>query len=259
LTDNTLRYELKKRRRARYIHWVKAALCFFVALSVSYKAWEYVHDPDFAFGSIQIMGSRKLSCEDILKMSGCRRPINIFNLSTTRVENAIKHDVRFVRGVCRYKWPGVFYVEVSERSPAIFVEDNFGAYVKIDYEGVIMSISKGISDGSAPVLVNEILENVFEGDVVTSPVILQVLQFMNGISYEACQAIAELNIDKFRNLHVVLKNGLHVVIGALDEVKDRSKTFLTIFNEVREKNIDVEYIDMRFEKPFIRVRQKRGK
>lgn len=253
--DNTFRGEFYKRKRRRRLRMLRNLFILVLVVGSLYEAWSYVHDPDFAFGSIQVSGTRKLSNDDILQMSGERRPINIVNLNSTRVENAISHDVRFVSAKCRYEWPAVFHVSVVERSPAIYVSDNYGSYVKVDYEGIIMSITKGVPDSSAPVLLKESLENSFVGDKVNNQRILSVLKFMNGLSFEACSDLAEISIDEYDNLQMVLKTGVKLVVGSLPEAYSKASTYMTIYNEIKGKVLDVEFVDMRYDKPYIRLRQ----
>lgn len=255
MSNLSIRNAVKQKRRQRLWRRLRTFLILFLIVGTMYEMWEYIHNPSFAFGSIKVNGTRKLSTDDVLDMSGQTRPVNIFNLDTSKVEEALLHDARFVRGECHYQWPGVFQVTVIERSPAIYVGDNYGSYIKIDYEGVIMSITKGIPDGSAPLLINETLENSFVGDVVNNPRILPVLKFMNGLSFEACQDFSELSIDEYNNLQVILKNGLKVVVGLLSDVPEKAPTFMIIYNEVRKENMDVEFVDMRFNKPYVRLRQ----
>lgn len=253
--EQSFRNELRKRRKNRRWRKIRNMFIFFLIAGATWQTWSYVHDPDFAFGSIQVSGTRKLSNDEILQMSGCRRPINIINLSTSKIEKAIRNDVRFISGKCRYEWPGVFHITVIERSPAIYVSDNYGSYIKIDYEGVIMSVTKGVPDGTAPILVGEYLENVFVGDITNNPRILAVLKFMNGLTFDACHQFSEAKIDEHNNLHITLKTGLHIVVGILSDAADKASTFMTIFNELGNKSLDVEFIDMRFSKPYIRLRQ----
>lgn len=258
MAGHVLQQELKRRRKRRRWRQFRNLLILILIVGALWQGWNIIHDPNITFGSIQVSGTRKLSNDEILQMAGCRRPINIINLSTSKVERAIKNDVRFVSGKCKYEWSGgpVFHVTVIERSPAIFVSDNYGSYIKIDYEGIIMSVTKGVPDSSAPILLNEYLENVYVGDKVNSPRILAILNFMNGLSFEACHKFSEIKVDEHNNLHVMLKTGMHVVVGILSDVKDKASTFMTIVNELKDNALDVEFIDMRFTKPYIRLREK---
>lgn len=255
MLNQTIRSELKKRRKHRRWRRLRNFFIFSLIAGTMWQAWNHVHDPNFAFGSIQVSGTRKLSNDEILQMSNCSRPINIINLSTSKIEKAIKNDVRFISGKCRYEWPGVLHVTVIERSPALYVSDNYGSYVKVDYEGIIMSVTKGVPDSYAPVLVNEYLENVFIGDKVNSPRILAILKFMNGLTFDACHQFSEIRVDEHNNLHVMLKTGMHIVVGILADASDRAPTFMSVLKELGENALDAEFIDMRFTKPYIRLRQ----
>lgn len=78
---------------------------------------------------------------------------------------------------------------------------------------------------------------------------------MNGLSFEACQDFSELSIDEYNNLQVVLKTGLKIVVGLLSDAPEKASTFMMIYNKVRGESVDVEFVDMRFNKPYVRLRQ----
>lgn len=257
--DESIRRQLKRRKKARRWRYLRNVFIIILFVGSFFELWRYLHSPNFAFGSIVITGTRKLEQNDVLKMSEQGLPVNIFNINTSKIEYALNHDARFVEGKCRYKWPGVLEVNVVERAPAVYVKDNYGSYAKIDYEGIVMGVTKGIPDYSAPVLINETVENIFVGDTVKNPRVVATLKFLKKITYEACQDIGEIKIDEYNNLQVVLRNGVRFVIGILDETESRGKVFQDIYEEIKKESLDVEYIDLRFNKPYLRMRKGRNR
>jgi len=257
--DESIRRQLRKRKKARRWRYLRNVFIVVLFAGSFFELWRYVHDPNFAFGSITITGTRKLDQNEVLKMSEQGLPVNIFNINTSKIEYALNHDARFVEGKCRYKWPGVLEVNVVERAPAVYVKDSYGSYAKIDYDGIVMGVTKGIPDYSAPVLVGEVVENVFVGDIIRNPRVVATLKFLNKITYEACKDIGEIKIDEYNNLQVVMKNGVRFVIGILDEIESKGKAFQSIYEEIKKTSLDVEYIDLRFNKPYLRMRKGENK
>jgi len=192
-------------------------------------------------------------------MSDQGLPVNIFNLDSSKIEDALNRDARFIDGKCRLRWPGVLEVSVIERAPAIFVKDSRGSYVKIDYDGIVMSVTRGIPDFSAPVLVSEMMENVCVGDVIKNTRILAVLKFLGVVTYDACQDFSEMQFDEYNNLHVMLKNGTKFVVNIFEDVEGKGRDFRSIYEEIKNRAVDVEYVDLRFNKPYLRMRADRTK
>lgn len=250
-----IKQELNARRRAR--RWRQLRNLFIAGMIVwtGWETWNYVHSPNLEFGKIEIIGSHNLTVNDVLKLSRQYPPVNIFNLDAGEIQKALENDVRFRSCKVDYDFlQAALRIRVDERMPAVYVIDSYGNYAKVDYAGVVMNVTKGIPDNSAPLLANAQLDNAFIGDKVTNKGILDVLKFLNGLSFEACEAMLELKVDEYGNLQVVLRQGLKIVVGKLEEAAQKAPTFLTIFNSLEEKYIDVEYIDLRYSKPFIRKR-----
>lgn len=253
--NDGIKQELNARRRAR--RWRQLRNLFIAGMIVwtGWETWSYIHSPNLEFGTIEIIGSRNLSPADVLRLSDQYPPVNIFNLDAGKIQKALENDVRFRSCDVDYDiLKAALRIRVDERMPAVYVQDSYGNFAKVDYAGVVMNVTKGIPDSSAPLLANARLENAFVGDKVTNKDILAVLKFLNGLSFEACEAMLELKVDEYRNLQVVLRQGLKVVVGKLEEADGKASAFLTIFNSLEEKYIDVEYIDLRYAKPFIRKR-----
>ena len=244
-----------RKKRARRNRIIKRWIITIAVVACSWWAWDYVHDPSFSFGTIKINGTRQLSEREILQISEQGTIVNIFNLNTSKIDHVLNHDPRFVRGESRFRFPNILEINVVERMPAIYVQDAQGHYVKIDYAGYVMSITKGVPDDSAPILMNEVVENINVGEVVKNQRILSTIKFMSGLTYEACQDFGQVRIDKYNNLEIILKNNTKFVVGILDEIGDRGKAFLSMYEEIKSKSIDVEYVDLRFNKPYLRMKE----
>ena len=137
-----------------------------------------VRQPGFAFGSINVEGSDKVTAKDILQISGVQEPVNLFVISPWQVQKALTHDVRFEKADVSYSWPGVMRVKITERRPAVYLACSYNGYAKVDYTGVVMEVSDGIKDANAPVLSGIVTGNIYFGDRIGEKQVLLILEFL---------------------------------------------------------------------------------
>ena len=89
------RERLRKERRRRRVRLLRF-ICFCIICAALLAAgWHWVRQPGFAFGSINVEGSDKVTAKDILQISGVQEPVNLFVISPWQVQKALTHDVRF--------------------------------------------------------------------------------------------------------------------------------------------------------------------
>jgi len=228
-----------------------------VVVAVFAGIYHYLHRPSFAYGSVAIHGTKHLTETEILQLAGSQKPFNMFNVDADKVEEALRHDVRFKTVHAEYKWPGVLHINVQERKPALYVENAYQGYAKLGYCGTVMDVTSGIPDDNAPMLTGEDCGSLFVGDVVENKNVLTVLDFLNAIDIAAQDQFVEVSIDEERKVKVQLKVGFPILLGPIDELKDKSELFMTVFNEIKGKKITAEYIDLTYSKPYIRLKEKK--
>lgn len=240
----------RRRRRLR-----KLCLIVYIVLAcftIRY-VWNYVHNPSFTCGSISIRGTSLLTEADIIKMGGGQPPLNIFNVSLSRMRDALDHDVRFHSAEVSYKFPAHIEVVVQEREPALYVSNSYRSYFKIDYNGVVLSVTTGIPDAKAPVLVGEKCGNWYIGDKITNEHVLKIISFMKSLDGEARDRIAEVAVDDRQHVKLNMRGSFPILMGDVNELADKGQIFMTVFKEIKNKSINAEYIDLTFAKPYIKL------
>ena len=140
----------KRRRRLRLL--VRLITIVLVGYALHY-GWSYLRQPGLAIGSINIHGSSLLSEKEAIELGGSSPPFNFFNVSRSRLQDALKHDIRFQNSRVDYHWPTSYEVYVEEREPALYVANSYRSYLQLDYNGFVMNVTTGIPDAKAPVLV----------------------------------------------------------------------------------------------------------
>ena len=82
----------KRRRRLRILG--RLITIVLVGYSLHY-GWNYIHQPGLAIGTITIHGSSLLTEQEAIELGGSAPPFNFFNVSRSRLLDALKHDIRF--------------------------------------------------------------------------------------------------------------------------------------------------------------------
>ena len=246
----------KRRRRLRIMGRLVAIVLVGYALHYS---WVYIHQPGLAIGSITIHGSNLLSEKEAIELGGSTPPFNFFNVSQRRLKEALKHDIRFQNARVDYHWPTSYEVYVEEREPALYVANSYRSYLQLDYNGLVMNVTTGIPDAKAPVLVGAKCGNVFLGDKVDNQNVIYILQFLQLLSGEARDRIAEIGIDNRQEAKLRMRGSFPILLGPVQKLPEKGAVFMTVFNEIKNKNIQAEYIDLTFAKPYIKLIPKEEK
>lgn len=250
------RERLKANRKKRRLRLLRLFFIAAVITGALAGAWRWATSPGTAFGSIVIEGTSQLTQSELLSMCGTQEPVNLFVVSPSAIEKAIANDVRFEKAKTEYFWPGVLVVRVKERIPALYIACSYKGYAQVDYNGVVMSVSDGIKEADAPVLSGVVTDNIFFGDTIKEKNVLEILGFLSKLDKEVTDSISEIAVDGSNNVKFNLRYGYPILLGNADNISDKLDIFITVFNDIKTKNIRAEYIDLTFAKPYIKLRQK---
>ena len=250
------RERLKANRKKRRLRLLRLFFITAVITGALAGAWRWATSPGTAFGSIVIEGTSQLTQSELLSMCGTQEPVNLFVVSPSAIEKAIANDVRFEKAETEYFWPGVLVVRVKERIPALYIACSYNGYAQVDYNGVVMSVSDGIKEADAPVLSGVVTGNIFFGDTIKEKNVLEILSFLSKLDKEVTDSISEIAVDSGNNVKFNLRYGYPILLGNADNISDKLDIFITVFNDIKTKNIRAEYIDLTFAKPYIKLRQK---
>ena len=255
----TMQERLRQHKRRRRLRIMGRLVAIVLAGYALHYGWVYIHQPGLAIGSITIHGSNLLSEKEAIELGGSTPPFNFFNVSQRRLKEALKHDIRFQNARVDYHWPTSYEVYVEEREPALYVANSYRSYLQLDYNGLVMNVTTGIPDAKAPVLVGAKCGNVFLGDKVDNQNVIYILQFLQLLSGEARDRIAEIGIDNRQEAKLRMRGSFPILLGPVQKLPEKGAVFMTVFNEIKNKNIQAEYIDLTFAKPYIKLIPKEDK
>ena len=254
----SIKTRLKQRRRKKRWRLLRLLIIIGLVCYGSVKGWEYIHSPSFAFGRVELHGSNLLTEQDVIAFGGGSEPLNLFNYSFSRLRDGLKHDVRFKTTEAHYRFPDTIVVTVEEREPALYVANSYHSYLKLDYSGLVLSVTTGIPDAKAPVLVGAKCGNVYISDTIADKAVLSILSFLQQLSPEARERIGEIAVDDRQQVKLRLMGSFPILLGAVNDLPQKAPVFMTVFDEIKDKNIQAEYIDLTFAKPYIKLLPKQA-
>ena len=213
-----------------------------------------VHKPWFSFGEIVVEGSEEINREEVIKIAGLKTPINLFIVDCARLKEALNMDLRIENAQTGYVWPNILRVTITDRKAAAYVACAYGGFVKVDYNGYVTKVSKGVRDSKVPIISGISAGNVYIGDQVVNEHILNIVKFLGQLDSTLSNSIAEISVDANGNGKILLTKGLPIFVGNVNNMQAKVYDFITICNEIQTRNISAEYIDLTFSKPYIKVK-----
>ena len=242
----------RQKRRLRLLKITIGFLCFVCIVVGSYQL---VHQPWFSFGNIDIVGTRNVKNEDVIRTLNLQGPVNLFLIDRNRVRKALEQDFRIEKVDTSYVWPNVMKIEVTERQPAIYVKCAYGGFAQVDFNGSVLNVSKGIKDASVPFVSGVSIGNAYLGDKVQKNDVEKIVIFLSKLDKSLLSRISEISVDGQNKVKIIMLSGVPILVGDVDGLEEKVVTFITICNEIQSKNIDGYYIDLTFAKPYIKVKQ----
>ena len=87
-SSQTIREQLRRRRRRKFWHLVRLLVSTAVLAVTCTYAWRYVHNPAFAFGNVSIHGSSQLTEAEVISLAGCGQGPDGRTLGRSRTQSA---------------------------------------------------------------------------------------------------------------------------------------------------------------------------
>lgn len=212
-----------------------------------------LHKPWFAFGTIYITGTEKISKNEILELTKLQEPANLFLVNSNNVETILSNDLRIKSVKTRYELPNIFHIDLVEAQPLFYVISNYG-FVSVREDGIIISAEKNIKEGNAIILSGVSVNNHFIGDKIEDENIKLVVEFLNNIDSNLRNQISEFNIYDEKKSKIIDLMGRNYILGEVKNIPSKARVFSAIIKEVLEKNIAVEFVDLSYSKPYIKIR-----
>lgn len=251
----TTKERLCQERRKRRLRLLKITLCFGFFLLLAAGCYKLVHQSWFSFGKIEVTGTSNIKREEVMKAMAIEGPVNLFLLDRRRLEKSLEQDFRVQKADISYAWPNVLLVEIKERRPAFYIKCAYGGFAQLDFDGYVISVAKGIRDSAVLYVSGIDVGNSYLGDRVQNADALKILAFLGRLDRSLLSMISEISVDSNQRVKVIMLSGVHILLGEIGGIEAKADNFITICNEIKNKNIEGYYIDLTFAKPYIKVKR----
>ncbi len=243
---------IRRRKPKRRLNRAKVALLV-ASAALLIASYVLLHQPWLAFGQLQVVGDTAVTLDEVKEMGDASEPLNIFNLNRKKLLSSLRSDYRVEKAELSLGWPNILKVVITDRKPALYVAMEGGQYAKVDPTGHIIGLANGITGGDAPFVSGWHISQAELGDVTEDEEIQGILKFLGQLDEELKQRINEIHVDDSQSIRIYLYNGIPVILGTPDNALAKLKTFKAICQELETKKIKAQYIDLTYEKPYIKL------
>ena len=241
-----------RRRPRRRLNKARAALLL-ASLLLFIASYVLLHQPWLAFGRLQVVGDTAVTLEEVREMGDAGEPLNIFNINRKKLLSSLRADYRVEKADLALGWPNVLKVVITDRKPALYVAMEGSQYAQVDPTGHIIGVADGITGGEAPFVSGWHIAQGELGDVTEDEEIQGILGFLGKLDPGLRDRIMEIHVDERKNLKIYLHNGIPVILGTYENAENKLKVFQSICQELEAKKIKAQYIDLTYEKPYIKL------
>ena len=123
----------------------------------------------------------------------------------------------------------------------------------MDPTGHIIGLADGITGGEAPFVSGWHIAAAELGDVTEDEEIQGILGFLGKLDPTLRDRIMEIHVDENKSIKIYLHNGIPIILGTWENGVEKLETFKSICQELEAKKIKAQYIDLTYEKPYIKL------
>jgi cell division protein FtsQ len=241
------RLKAARQRRASLLAMWLAALAVLIAFFL------FINSSYFTVGTVFVEGNKYVTVEEVLKIAGVPDRVNIFRLRAPEIKDRLMNDLRVAEVEVERSFPASITIRIKERQPLAFVTSQYG-FVEIDRQGIVMAAFKNLKQVKVPVITGVRLGNVYVGDQVNNPGLSNVLAYLAALDEEALNQLSEVNIKSPDELMAYTVNSVQIRVGDNQRLAEKAKLTGEILQEIAAKTMAVQYIDLNYTSPIIKLR-----
>jgi cell division protein FtsQ len=216
-------------------------------------AYLFINSSYFSVGNLRVEGNKYLATEEVYRIAGVPDRINIFRLNTNEIQSRLLSDLRIAKAEVVRHFPATIVIRLSERRPVAYLASGFG-FVELDKEGVVLAAHRNIRQAHVPMITGTRTGNPYVGDTVNINPVKQVVAFLALLDENALNQLSEININGER-LTAYTTTSISIRLGNFDRMEEKAKLIANIIQEINQKRINVDYIDLSYASPIIKIKQ----
>ena len=213
-----------------------------------------INSPLLKIGYVKVTGNSYLPREDVLQIARIKEPLNIFSVQTDVIQGYLQNDLRIDTAKVWRDFPNCLNIEITERLPVAVMNCNYG-YVNLDKNSVVIDIYTDAKKIQKPVITGIVLQDVYIGDSVSDDIVKKILVYLGLLNDEVLNQIRQVNIVNKDHVELYTVKGTKIILGNLEDVEKIAEKTQEIFKDMSTTTIPVEYIDLSYSRPVLKIKQ----
>ena len=243
----------QKVRKSRRNH--KFKILVILALIALFFLFRYmVAQPFMYFGSVEVINAVNLTKQDVLLIARIREPINLFLNNNDEIKNNLKEDLRIKDVKVEYAFPQKVKITIQENKPIICLQSKH-AFYEVDSKGVILRVTSNVKNPNIPIITGIKISELYVGEQIKVDLVVNIIKFISSLDEDVYNSISEINMNN-EIVSILTLNRVKIILGKATDIPDKSETFKLVMQEIQAKKMAIEYIDLTYSRPFIKLKVK---
>ncbi|MGE5391987.1 MAG: cell division protein FtsQ/DivIB [Deltaproteobacteria bacterium] len=233
-------------------------LAILLILMIMVAFYSFLHSSLFVIEKVYTVGAQAVSGQEIIKFSGIKKGINIFDIDSEASEKAITIIPRIKTADVVRHLPSQIEIRVTERKPwaLILAKDK---YFIIDKEGVCLQKLQMFELADLPIItLARIPARINEGQQLGSKDIVLLNKVISAMPPELAGTVSEYHCTADGQVYIYTLNGIEVRLGGADRLAEKIQVFDEAMKlDKKSTKQKLSYIDLRYEgQPVVRYKHR---
>lgn len=243
------RQKIKEHKRRSYFRWFFLIVVVFALINMKY----FIANNPVAIGELEIRPQLVgLNRQDVLLISNLKEPVNILNIDRTSLKQKLSSDLRIKNVNLTYAFPLKLVVNIEENAPLVCLVSKY-AFFEVDENSQILKVSRGITNPNIPILSGVSVESAFVGDKIQDTTAQNVIEFLKGLDSDSRAAVSDISL-KNNIVEVMTMGRRRIILGTPETVAAKASDYNIVMKQIRDQNLSVEYVNLSYDRPFIKIK-----
>ncbi|GAB6137096.1 cell division protein FtsQ/DivIB [Halanaerobaculum tunisiense] len=211
-----------------------------------------VYSSYFQIEEVKIQGNELLTDKYLLNFSKLNQKDNLFAIDQEKIEEKITELSQIKSATVRRDFPNQVVVQIKERMPLAVIPFQ-SSYQVIDAAGWILQVTNNLSSWQLPLLTGFAIDNQEEKNQLTAELEVAI-NYLSKLPKNVLAGISEVHLTDQQKIRLFLHQDATVKLGSDFDIKRKAQVFTSIYQDLQQKDLDIEYIDLRYkENSFLKL------